>query len=300
MQTREKFIKNALSEFLIRHSAEGSVSAIDDIILKYMTSILEDLGDGTLEDDIFDVDQFTETMEAYLPGFQDINSVEVSEWMFDLASRIGNLKFDDDDAPTSPSSPLDRGSSLWLTKVASDPSRNGRERTESCGVRSRSSSSATSNSQSSDSDEVDQSDVETLREMFPDASTAELIHCLVLSDSSLEDAALWALHRLETGESLTHMHKNGLRGHPSIPEVLDDHVMKKSIVEKYSYVDTDEDKKHHRPLAPKSEPKKLIRYLDSKVVSVKGERFTEIKKPEDEEAKNTYINLKPAKQYRFH
>jgi len=44
----------------------------------------------------------------------------------------------------------------------------------------------------------------------------------------------------------------------------------------------------------------LIRYLDSRVVSVKGEKFTEVKKAEDESVKNTYINLKPARQYRFH
>jgi len=48
------------------------------------------------------------------------------------------------------------------------------------------------------------------------------------------------------------------------------------------------------------EPKKMIRYLDSKVVTVKGEKFTDVKKPEDESMKNTYINLKPARQYRFH
>lgn len=48
------------------------------------------------------------------------------------------------------------------------------------------------------------------------------------------------------------------------------------------------------------EPKKMIRYLDSRVVSVKGEKFTEVKKPEDESMKNTYVNLKPARHYRFH
>ena len=35
-------------------------------------------------------------------------------------------------------------------------------------------------------------------------------------------------------------------------------------------------------------------------MNTKGERFTEIKKKEDEEAKKTHVNLKPAKQYRFH
>ncbi len=48
------------------------------------------------------------------------------------------------------------------------------------------------------------------------------------------------------------------------------------------------------------ESKKMVRYLDSQVVSTKGERFTEIKKKEDDDMKKTYVNLKPAKQYRFH
>lgn len=47
--------------------------------------------------------------------------------------------------------------------------------------------------------------------------------------------------------------------------------------------------------------KKMVRYLDSRIVSTRGERFTEIKKEQDEEKmKKTFINLKPAKQYRFH
>lgn len=33
---------------------------------------------------------------------------------------------------------------------------------------------------------------------------------------------------------------------------------------------------------------------------MKGERFSDVKKDETEEMKKTYINLKPAKQYRFH
>lgn len=48
------------------------------------------------------------------------------------------------------------------------------------------------------------------------------------------------------------------------------------------------------------EPKKMVRYLDGRIVSTKGERFTEIKKEDAEEMKKTYINLKPAKKYRFH
>jgi len=48
------------------------------------------------------------------------------------------------------------------------------------------------------------------------------------------------------------------------------------------------------------EPKKLVRYLDNQVVNTKGQRFTEVKKDDSEEMKKTYINLKPARKYRFH
>lgn len=48
------------------------------------------------------------------------------------------------------------------------------------------------------------------------------------------------------------------------------------------------------------EPKKMLRYLDGRVVSTKGERFTEIKKEDSDEMKKTYVNLKPARKYRFH
>ena len=48
------------------------------------------------------------------------------------------------------------------------------------------------------------------------------------------------------------------------------------------------------------EPKKLVRYLDSQVVNTKGQKFTEIKKDDTEEMKKTFINLKPARKYRFH
>lgn len=47
----------------------------------------------------------------------------------------------------------------------------------------------------------------------------------------------------------------------------------------------------------------MVRYLDNKVVTIKGERYTEIKEETDEskeDAKKTFVALKPARQYRFH
>lgn len=51
---------------------------------------------------------------------------------------------------------------------------------------------------------------------------------------------------------------------------------------RYSYVDKEEKKKEYKPVAPKVEPKKLVRYRDNKIVSLKGERYTEIKRDDQE------------------
>ena len=51
-----------------------------------------------------------------------------------------------------------------------------------------------------------------------------------------------------------------------------------NLFSSYSYVDKNSDTKEHRPLAPKIAPKKLVRYRDNKIVSLKGERYTEVNK----------------------
>ncbi|KAM4669050.1 CUE domain-containing protein 2 isoform 2-T5 [Amazona ochrocephala] len=76
--------------------------------------------------------------------------------------------------------------------------------------------------------------------------------------------------------------------------------LKQVILQKYMMVDSADDQKTHRPVPPKEAPKKLIRYIDNQVVSTKGERYKDIKKPESEEMKRTYISLKPARKYKFH
>ena len=65
-------------------------------------------------------------------------------------------------------------------------------------------------------------------------------------------------------------------------------------------VDSADDQKIRRPMAPKEAPKKLIQYIDNQVASTEGERFKDVRDPEAEEMKATYVNLKPARKYRFH
>ena len=65
-------------------------SDVDDVVLEYMVSILEELGNSAASDDLFDVEQFTEMMEAYLPGFQAVSRSSVIIYsVYDLVPGTG-------------------------------------------------------------------------------------------------------------------------------------------------------------------------------------------------------------------
>ncbi|KXJ07801.1 CUE domain-containing protein 2-A [Exaiptasia diaphana] len=76
--------------------------------------------------------------------------------------------------------------------------------------------------------------------------------------------------------------------------------IKNNLVSRYGFVDVNSDSKTYQPSLLKKEEKKMIRYRDNLVVSTKGERFSMIKKQESEDERKTYVNLKPARKYRFH
>ena len=46
---------------------------MDDIVLQYVISILEDLGDSQNAEENIDVDQFIDVMDAYIPGFKELD-----------------------------------------------------------------------------------------------------------------------------------------------------------------------------------------------------------------------------------
>lgn len=55
----------------------------------------------------------------------------------------------------------------------------------------------------------------------------------------------------------------------------------------YSYIDQADAVKEHRPVIPKkmAEPKKMVRYRDNKIVSLRGERYTESRDDDSEPRK---------------
>lgn len=117
-----------------------------------------------------------------------------------------------------------------------------------------------------------------LQEMFPESSALEIKHCITIANGDIDQAIQMILDREEKGQSLTgsltSCHKN---------QMIDDNELKNRIISRYSYVDRSTETKEYKPVVPKIEPKKMIRYRDNKIVSLRGERYTEVRKGEEVE-----------------
>lgn len=117
-----------------------------------------------------------------------------------------------------------------------------------------------------------------LQEMFPESSALEIKHCITIANGDIDQAIQMILDREEKGQSLTgsltSCHKS---------QMIDDNELKNRIISRYSYVDRSTETKEYKPVVPKIEPKKMIRYRDNKIVSLRGERYTEVHKGEEVE-----------------
>ncbi|XP_018418007.1 PREDICTED: CUE domain-containing protein 2 isoform X1 [Nanorana parkeri] len=272
--SREKIIRDALTSFIQSYIPDADLSSMDEVFVSYVTGVLEELGTQETSEDDFDMETFLEMLEGYIPGFAEIGSDNVFEMMFELSGQLSEARNKENDSlkPSSETSdvvPESDGTVPRQNKLQAPP-----EGAEAQGK-----------------DEL-QKNIDVLLEMFPCCSLRQAEKVLSMAKGNLEDA----VHIIVDSE--------GQLNNASEPQELQKAPKKEDlkdfILDKYMLVDDEEDKKTHRPLMPKEAPKKMIRYIDNQVVSTKGERYKDMKKPESEEMKKTYINLKPAKKYKFH
>lgn len=118
-----------------------------------------------------------------------------------------------------------------------------------------------------------------LHEMFPESSALEIKHCITIANGDIDQAIQLILDREESGQSLT----GSLTANCPKNQLVDDNELKNRIISRYSYVDRSTETKEYKPVVAKIEPKKMIRYRDNKIVSLRGERYTEVRKGEDVE-----------------
>ncbi|NXA34567.1 CUE2A protein, partial [Eudromia elegans] len=277
----ERIIRDTLTHFIQSHIPAADLSGMDDVVFSYITSVLEELGSPQSSEETFDMDTFVEMMEAYIPGFAEIHSGDICEMMFSLSERLGEARNEE-----KPGQKAAEGSS----EANSEDLTEGQEPAAGAGNRKHLCALPAGAGAQEDSDSKD--GVELLLEMFPACTVGQAEKALSMALGNLEEAVqLIVEEKVETGTAVVSVQELARpRRTPNHEE------LKQVILQKYMMVDSAEDQKTHRPAPPKEAPKKLIRYINNQVVSTKGERYKDIKKPESEEMKRTYISLKPARK----
>ncbi|XP_008843871.1 CUE domain-containing protein 2 isoform X2 [Nannospalax galili] len=283
----ERIVSTALLAFVQTHLPEADLSGLDEVIFSYVLGVLEDLGPSGPSEENFDMEAFTEMMEAYVPGFAHIPRGVIGDMMQKLSVQLSDARNKENLHPQSscaqsqvPISPELLQQPEKLKEETRSPVAAGDSQDEAAGT-----------------EEELLPGVDVLLEVFPTCSMEQAQWVLAKARGDLEEAVQMLVEGKEDGppgwDGPNQDLPRRLRG-PQKDE------LKSFILQKYMMVDSAEDQKIHRPMAPKEAPKKLIRYIDNQVVSTKGERFKDVRNPEAEEMKATYINLKPARKYRFH
>lgn len=299
---QKELVRESLLSFIQKRMPTAQLS-VDEIVLNYCVSILEELGENQDHDE-FDVEGFCEMMQAFVQEFETIPQVEVATWMFELEARLRELRnqVNSDDHKyellSSLLTPLaiDKSKQTSRTPRSSESSLPGSETTPAKRVYllSETSDGSSDGSSNGDCQSVYDEAVFILQELFPMASLPEIQHCVSVGDGDPGVSAQLLIDRQEAGLSIlasTAVIQAGLRQKP-----VNDDELKSRIIAKYSYVDRDAEHREHHPIQPKPEPKKLVRYRDNKIVSLKGERFTEVKREDMEEPKKPVVSVKPQRK----
>lgn len=283
----ERIVSSALLAFVQTHLPEADLSGLDEVIFSYVLGVLEDLGPSGPSEENFDMDAFTEMMEAYVPGFAHIPRGIIGDMMQTLSVQLSDARNKEN---LHPQSSCVQGQVPIFPETLRQPEKL-KEETRS------SAAAGDTQDEAAGAEEELLPGVDALLEVFPTCSVEQAQWVLAKARGDLEEAVQMLVEGKEAGppgwDGPDQDLPRRLRG-PQKDE------LKSFILQKYMMVDSAEDQKTHRPMAPKEAPKKLIRYIDNQVVSTKGERFKDVRNPEAEEMKATYINLKPARKYRFH
>ncbi|GFG31193.1 hypothetical protein Cfor_07614, partial [Coptotermes formosanus] len=183
---QEALVKESLFKFVRKHIPSAQLSSIDEIVLSYVVSILEDLGTETSVEEAFDVEGFCEMMAAYFPEFSTIHHAAVCQWMFELEATLSQKK----------------GNGEWRSTayiVAQNLCSSG----DIPNKRTHQLSENSDGSSDSSGEYFSNHEVHLLQEMFPGACSIEVRHCLTIADGDVARAAQLVLHRQEVGQSLS-------------------------------------------------------------------------------------------------
>lgn len=90
---QHEIVKSSLSAFVNNQIYGADLSVVDEIVLSYVISILEEAS----QDPCFDVEGFIEMMSAYIPDFSNIDPATICSWIFQLESELSALNKEADE-----------------------------------------------------------------------------------------------------------------------------------------------------------------------------------------------------------
>uniref|UniRef100_A0A8C2RC26 CUE domain-containing protein n=1 Tax=Capra hircus TaxID=9925 RepID=A0A8C2RC26_CAPHI len=97
----ERIVSAALLAFVQTHLPEADLSGLDDVIFSYVLGVLGDLGPSGPSEENFDMEAFTEMMEAYVPGFAHIPRGTVGDMIQTLSGQLSGARNKENVQPQS-------------------------------------------------------------------------------------------------------------------------------------------------------------------------------------------------------
>nr|XP_060144230.1 CUE domain-containing protein 2-like [Globicephala melas] len=280
----ERVVSAAVLTFVQTHLPEADLSGLDEIIF-YVLGVLEDLGpSGPLEEN-FDMETFTEMMEACVPGFAHIPRGTIGEMMQKLSGQLSGARNKENLQPQN-------SEVQGQVSISPEPLQQFKEETMSSPTAARD-----TQDEASGAEEELLPGVDVLLEVFLTYSVEQAQWVLARARGDSEEAVQMLVEGKEERPPAWDGPNQDLPRRLRGPQKDE---LKSFILQKYMMVDSAEDQKIHRPMAPKEAPKKLIQYINNQVLSTKVERFKDVRDPEAGEMKATHVNLKPARKCRFH
>jgi len=280
----ESIVRFSLFNVVKSHVPDLDIKEIDDIVTGYVLSVIEDLAEEEDPMEGLDCPGFKEMLVAYLPQSEILQEEELERWMLGLVDQF-KLNTDSKIAP---------GLDIKLliadtTKPAVNTRKIRHVSEESAEKEGRRRKGRLSENSESELDPELEAGLSLLTEMFPNCCQVEAMHCLTVT-GNLERAVQLLIQRAEEGQQIKPS-QTQLLAKLARPAELDDTQVKKNLMEQYGFVDKEEDQRYHRPnLLKNKDDKKLIRYREGKIVSTKGERFTQVTKEESLEMKRSIVN----------
>ncbi|XP_054945631.1 LOW QUALITY PROTEIN: CUE domain-containing protein 2-like [Physeter macrocephalus] len=281
----ERVVSAALLTFVQTHLPEADLSGLDEVIF-YVLGVLEDLGPRGPSEENFDMEAFTEMMEAFnVPGFAHIPRGTIGEMMQKLSGQLSGARNKENLQPQN-------SEVQGQVSISPEPLQRFKAETMSSLTAARD-----TQDEASGTEEELLPAVDVLLEVFLTYSVEQAQWVLARARGDLEEAVQMLVEGKEERPPAWDGPNQDLPRRLRGPQKDE---LKSFILQKYMMVASAEDQKIHQPMAPKEAPKKLIQYIDNQVVSTKVERFKDVRDPEVGEVKATYVNLRPARKYRFH